>query len=238
MLIQFNYREATVLIRRWYSGCIGQLIVIYVTTFTLAYFYINFIILLRYKLFALFLNYNFLQLKTIIIISGDKGSGKSTFLLEVLSLLRNDGVVVKGFAAVHEFETDSYLINNVSTNEEALILRRVGGYEKRPYHFKIFEEGVEKGSDWIEDILEQSPSIAVIDEIGGYELDGKLWSNEFTRLVESDIPLIFTVSTKHLEQVIKKWNIDASIIFDSDDFGDPNKAFEKVKKWIQLTRKQ
>ena len=146
--------------------------------------------------------------------------------------------MVKGFAAVHEFETDSYLINNVSTNEEALILRRVGGYEKRPYHFKIFEEGVEKGSDWIEDILEQSPSIAVIDEIGGYELNGKLWSDSFTRLVDSDIPIIFTVSTKHLEQVIKKWNIDASIIFDSDDFGDPNKAFEKVKKWIQLTRKQ
>ena len=184
------------------------------------------------------MNYIFLLLKTIIVISGDKGSGKSTFLLEVLSLLRNDGVVVKGFAAIHEFETDSYLIKNVATNEEALILRRVGGYEKRPYHFHIFEEGVEKGSDWIEDILEKSPDIAVIDEIGGYELDGKLWSNGFTRLVESDIPIIFTVSTKHLEQVIKKWDIDASIIFNSDDFSDPIKAFEKVKEWIQHTKKQ
>lgn len=183
------------------------------------------------------MNYIYLLLKTIIIISGDKGSGKSTFLLEVLSLLRNDGVVVKGFVALHEFENDSYLIKNVATNEEALILQRVGRYEKRPYHFKIFEKGVEKGSGWIEDILKHSPNIAVIDEIGGYELDGKLWSNGFTRLVESDIPLIFTVSTKHLEQVIKKWNIDTTIIFDSDDFGDLNKAFEKVKEWIQLTRK-
>ncbi len=183
------------------------------------------------------MNYIFLQLKTIIIISGYKGSGKSTFLLDVLSLLKNEGVVVKGFVALHEFETDSYLIKNVVTNEEVLILQRVGGYEKRPFHFKIFDEGIEKGYGWIEDILEKSPNIAVIDEIGGYELDGKLWSNGFTKLVESDIPIIFTVSTKHLGQVIKKWDIDASIIFDSDDFGDPNKAFDKVKKWIQPTRK-
>ncbi|MBF6598200.1 MAG: DUF2478 domain-containing protein [Fermentimonas sp.] len=177
-------------------------------------------------------------MKTIIIISGDKGSGKSTFLLEVLSLLRNDGVVVKGFVAIHEFETDSYLIKNEATNEEALILQRVGGYEKRPYHFYIFEEGVEKGLSWIEEILEQPPNIAVIDEIGGYELQGNIWCNCFTRLVESDIPLIFTVNTKHLEQVIKKWNIEASIILDSDDFDDPNKAFEKIKEWILPTLQQ
>ena len=183
------------------------------------------------------MNYIFLLLKTIIIISGDKGSGKSTFLLDVLSLLKNEGVVVKGFVAIHEFENDSYLIKNVATNEEALILQRVGGYEKRPCHFKIFEKGVEKGSGWIEDILKHSPNIAVIDEIGGYELDGKLWSNGFTRLVESDIPLIFTVSTKHLEQVVKKWNIDSSIIFDSDDFGDPNKKKKKIKEWMHLTQK-
>ena len=55
--------------------------------------------------------------------------------------------------------------------------------------------------------------------------------------MESDIPIIFTVSTKHLEQVIKKWNLDASIIFDSDDFGDPNKAFEIVKECVLPTRK-
>lgn len=201
-------------------------------------FIIYYIIPLSYKIFALFLNHIFLLLKTIIIISGDKGSGKSTFLLEVLSLLRNDGVVVKGFVAIHEFETDSYLIKNEATNEEALILQRVGGYEKRPYHFHIFEEGVEKGLSWIEEILEQPPNIAVIDEIGGYELQGNIWCNCFTRLVESDIPLIFTVSTKHLEQVIKKWNIEASIILDSDDFDDPNKAFEKIKEWILPTLQQ
>lgn len=176
-------------------------------------------------------------MKPIFIISGDKGSGKSTFLTDVLSLLQSDGFVVNGFVALHDVEYDSYLIKNVATNEESLIMQRVGSYEKRPDHFRIFREGEEKGVIWIDEILEQSPDIAVIDEIGGYELQGRLWSESFSRLVESEIPLIFTVKTKHLDAVMKKWDIDSAIIFDSGDFGDSGKAVEKIKEWTGLTRK-
>lgn len=176
-------------------------------------------------------------MKPIFIISGDKGRGKSTFLIDILSLLQMDGFIVSGFVALHSFESDYYMIKNVANNEESLIMQRVADYKKRPDHFKIFPEGLEKGLTWIEELLDQSPNLAVIDEIGGYELRGMLWSSAFTRLVESDIPLIFTVKTKHLDEVLKKWNIDPSIIFNSDDFDNSKKAFEKVKKWMQLTLK-
>lgn len=192
---------------------------------------------MRCRLFNVFLNYISLLLNAIIIISGDKGSGKSTFLIEILSLLQTEGFAVKGFVALKNYECDSYTIKNVATHEEALLLQRVSGFEKFPDHFKIFPEGVEKGLDWIEEILEQSPGIAVIDEIGGYELQGMLWSNGFTRLVESGIPLIFTVKTKHLNKVVRKWNISGPIIFDAHDFGNPRTAFEKVKEWIESTPK-
>lgn len=171
-------------------------------------------------------------IKKVVIISGDKGSGKTTFLVDILSLLQMDGFVVDGFVAIHTIEPDSYLIKNAATREESLIMQRVASYKRRPDHFKIFQEGVEKGLLWIEEILEQSPDIAAIDEIGGYELQGKLWSDGFTRLVESDIPLIFTVKTKYIDEVVKKWNIDPSIIFGSDDFSNSNKAVEKVKELL------
>ena len=175
--------------------------------------------------------------KPTIIISGDKGSGKSTFLIDIVYLVQSEGFKVNGFVALHNIESDAYLIKNVATNEEALIMQRVAGYEKRPDHFKISPEGVEKGLTWIEEVLEQSPDIAVIDEIGGYELQGRLWSDGFTKLVESDISLIFTVKAKHLDEVVKKWNIDNAIIFDSVDFNDPKKVVEIVKEWTELTQK-
>ena len=153
-------------------------------------------------------------MKPVFIISGDKGSGKSTFLATVLSLLQMNGFVVHGFVALHHLESDTYRIKNVTTNEE-------------------FPEGVEKGLIWMEEMLEQSPDIAVIDEIGGYELQGRLWSDGFTRLIESDTPLIFTVKTKHLHQVIEKWHIDTAFIFEPADFGNPIKIFEKIKELVR-----
>lgn len=172
-------------------------------------------------------------MKPVFIISGDKGSGKSTFLATVLSLLQMNGFVVHGFVALHHLESDTYRIKNVTTHEEFPVMQRVAGFEKRPDHFSFFPEGVEKGLIWMEEMLEQSPDIAVIDEIGGYELQGKLWSNGFTELVDSEIPLIFTVKTKHLHQVIEKWHNDTAFIFEPADFGDPEKVFEKIKELIR-----
>lgn len=172
-------------------------------------------------------------MKPVFIISGDKGSGKSTFLTEILSLLQMNGFAVKGFVALHHVESDSYLIKNVTTSEEYPVMQRVADFEKRPDHFMFFPEGVERGLIWIEEILEQYPDIAVIDEIGGYELQGKLWSDGFARLVKSDIPLIFTLKTKHLHEVVKKWDLDPSIIFDTNDFVNPKKAFKKVQELLR-----
>lgn len=86
---------------------------------------------------------------SISIISGGKGSGKTTFLIDILSLLQMDGLDVGGFVAIHNVESDAYLIKNAATNEETFIMQRVAGFEKRPHHFKIFPKGVEKGLEWI-----------------------------------------------------------------------------------------
>ena len=153
--------------------------------------------------------------------------------MNILSLLQTDGFVVGGFVALHGLQSDTYFIRNVETNEESLLMERVAGFEKRPNHFKLFPEGVEVGSFWMKEILNQRPDIAVVDEVGGFELAGELWSNEFTSLVESSTHLIFTVKTKHLNEVVKKWNIDPALIFESVDFGNSQIAFEKIKKLIQ-----
>lgn len=173
--------------------------------------------------------FKLLTLKSIFIICGDKGSGKSTFLKDILSHLRTDGFVFNGFVALHHLESDSYVIKNLITNEESLIMQRSAGFEKRPNHFKIFPDGVENGNIWIDGIIKQSPNIAVIDEIGGFELQGKLWHDGLTRILESDISLIFTVKTKHLDEVIKKWKIHNAVVFNTADSVDSKMAYEKVK---------
>lgn len=172
-------------------------------------------------------------MKPIFIISGKKKSGKTTFLIKILSLLQMNGFLVGGFVALHDVASDCYQIRDIKTNEVSPLMQRVATYERRPYHFKFFPEGVEMGNDCIKELLAHPPNIAIVDEIGGYELRGKLWSNNFTQLVESSVPLIFTVKEKLLDKVVEKWEIETSHVFVSTDFNDPDKAFKLIKSFLR-----
>ena len=174
-------------------------------------------------------------MKTIIAISTKEGDEKATFLIEILSLLQMDDFVVKGFVVLQNFGTDSYIIKNVETNEQSVILEKED--ESIPRSYKISPEGESQALNWIEDALEHPPHITIIDEMDGYESQSKLWSDGFAKLLETDTPLIFTVKDKHLHEVTEKWNISPKIILDSDDFDDPHGAIEKVMEWIKPTQK-
>ena len=171
-------------------------------------------------------------MKPIFIVSGKKESGKTTFLIKILSLLQMNGFVVRGFVALHEDELDCYQIKDVKTNEMSPLMQRIANFEKRPHHFKFFSEGVEMGNGCIKELLVHPPDIAIVDEIGGFELRGKLWNNSFTQIVESSVPLIFTVKEKLLDKVVEKWNIEPFYVFSSADFNDPDSAFQRIKSFL------
>ena len=143
-----------------------------------------------------------------------------------------NGFVVGGFVALHEIESDCYQIKDIKTNEKTPLMQRVATFDQRPNHFKLFPEGVELGNNCIKELLAHPPDIAFMDEIGGYELRGKLWSNSFTQLVESSVPLVFSVKERLLDKVVSKWNIEPTLTFTPADFCDSDKAFERIKRFL------
>ena len=171
-------------------------------------------------------------MKPIFIISGEKGSGKTNFLIDVLHLLKMNDFVVSGFVVLHELHSDCYQIKNIKTNEETPLMQRIATFDHRPNHFKFFTKGVEVGNNCIKELLVQPPDIAVVDEIGGYELAGELWSSSFTQLIDSSIPLLFTTKAKLLESVLKKWRIEPTLILNSADFDNPQEAFVRIKRFL------
>lgn len=172
-------------------------------------------------------------LKPIFIVSGEKESGKTTFIINVLSLLQQKGFVVGGFVALHNIELDAYQIKDVKTHEELPLMQRVASYEQRPHHFKFFKEGIEKGNRCMNKLLVYPPDIAIVDEIGGYELRGELWSSCFTQLVESSTPLIFSVKDRLLNKVLAKWELEPSYIFESTDFKEPSRASRLIERLLK-----
>lgn len=168
----------------------------------------------------------------IFIISGHKSSGKTTFLLNVMTLLKSEGYTVGGFVALHNFDADNYLIKEINTNKQILLMQRIAHFEQRPHHFELFRKGVDFGNNCIKDLLIDPPNIAALDEIGRYELFGELWSSGFTKLIESHIPLIFTTKEKYIEEVVKRWKIDPTLVFYPSDFDKPQEVTERIKRFL------
>lgn len=172
-------------------------------------------------------------MKSIFIVSGGKESGKTSFLIDIISLLQKSGFVAGGFVALHDIESDCYQIKDLRTNEASPLMQRVASFEKRLLHFKFFPEGIEMGNNCIKELLIHPSDIAIVDEIGGYELRGELWSNSFTQLVESSIPLVFSVKDRLLHKVVSKWDIEPTYVFSSANFSEPDKAFERIKRSLR-----
>lgn len=147
-------------------------------------------------------------------------------------MLRSNNFSTAGFISLHDYQTDSYEIKDLSSNEQYPLMKRIASFEKRPYHFKFSQDGVEIGNRCMKKILMNPPNIAVLDEIGRFELSGKLWSDNFTQLVNSSIPLIFTTKSKLLNEVLEKWNIYPTIIFSSIDFANHQKAFKQIIQYL------
>lgn len=147
-------------------------------------------------------------------------------------MLQTNGFVVGGFVALHEMESDCYQINDITTNEQIPLMQRVETFEKRPHHFEFYPQGVEMGNKCIQNLLMHPHNIAIVDEIGGYELRGELWANSFTQLLESSGPLIFTVKERLLDKVMAKWSINPNLVFRPADFSNPNEAFERIKSFL------
>ena len=172
-------------------------------------------------------------MKPIFIIAGEKGSGKTTFLLHLLTMLQKEEFKIGGFVALHNFEDDSYFIRNVSTNEELLLMKREAPLEQESCSFELFPEGVTVGNSWINGLLLDPADVVVIDEIGRFELMGELWSKGFTQLVKFPTPLIFTTKTKHVGEILKKWNITPALVYDPSDFEHPEKAFDQMMRFLR-----
>ena len=171
----------------------------------------------------------------IFIIAGDKQSGKTSFLRQLMRMLDNSGLTMAGFVSLHQPADDSYTLQNIQTHEEVRLMQRLAGFNERSHHFELFPEGIKTGRHWIQQILDQPPNIALIDEIGSYELSGELWAEGFTRLVNAPFPLILTTKSKHVEAIIERWSIEPASIFYRNDFAYPEKAVDKIKKLLQTS---
>jgi len=148
----------------------------------------------------------------IILVTGNVQGGKTTFLSELVPLLRKRGLKVAGFLCPGSFDSEGrsgFTLKNIGTGEEVLMasIRITPGWIKyRRFWFN--PEAMKRGKEWVMDGLQQDPDIVVIDEVGPMELEGSGWSETMETLSNSQVPLqLWSVRERVHVEVIQKWNI-------------------------------
>ncbi len=152
----------------------------------------------------------------VFIISGEQGEGKTTRLQEVIKLLRPAFPDIFGFYAIGEWENgyrNRFRLVDIRTGNVHLLCYREGQANLSKIPFVFIEDTLRKGMQIISDGMAQNGRLAVIDEIGRFELKGKVWYQSLKKLLGNGFPVIITVRKNQLEAVIEKFGLKGARIF-------------------------
>jgi len=153
----------------------------------------------------------------VIIITGEKGEGKTTKLLNIVRLLQNEGVQVIGFVAIGKWikgVRHDYKLSDINS-QESIILCTVLPVKNYKKHGKFYfnQAAINFGTK----LLKTNSSknlVVVIDEIGPFELENKVWHPSLKDHLETtQNTVLISVRKKLVNNIIDKYNLKKVIVF-------------------------
>ena len=153
---------------------------------------------------------------SVFIITGSQGAGKTTKVMEVVRYLKKELPDVFGFYAIGEWQNgrrSRFRIVDIQTRTDYTLCNRQQSVDAAGGRF-IFTSGtVKQGKEIIASGMRRKGTLAVIDEIGRFELEEKVWYSAFHNLIKKNFPVLITVRENQLEVIIAKFNLDRPLIF-------------------------
>jgi len=157
--------------------------------------------------------------RNVFILTGEQGEGKTTRLKELIVKLRSSGLPLYGFYANGYWENGQrsrFDLVDVQTGKQKLLCanQSAPGFWKQG-RFYLDPETIRWGTTLLEGDKE---GLAIMDEVGRFELDGKVWASSLIQLVQNDKPVLMVVRQVFVREVIDKFGIvNSQTIFPDDD---------------------
>jgi len=148
----------------------------------------------------------------VFIISGSSGEGKTNLLKKIVSTLEKQNIKVRGIYAEGQWEGNS---------RSGHTLVEIGGKQRvnlcsttysrnwiKEERFYFNPDAINTGISILENILAENPQLIVVDEIGPFELRGKIWADVFRKLLKSaSCPILITTKQKLIIPVTEVFSI-------------------------------
>lgn len=166
----------------------------------------------------------------IFIITGDQGSGKTTFLQEMIFNLANSNIKTGGILAEgfwKNYERNHFELIDLKSKNSILFCQREpkDGWEKLR-HFYINPAGQRFGEAALDHEYLKDSDIVVIDEIGPFELKGKGWSRSIQSILKNlpDMTMVWVVRKSLLDEVASHFKFQPLQVYHVEEVCAENAA--------------
>ncbi len=159
----------------------------------------------------------------VFIISGAQGQGKTNKLIATVHLLQSRLPGIFGFYAPGEWENglrQAFRIVDIRSGRQQLLCNREGRTDSFNGSFVFYPAALQQGKQILHTGIQHHGTLAVIDEIGRYELKGKVWHDSLVLLLQKNVPLLITVRDNLAEQIISHFQIVRPVIFSANEPAD------------------
>jgi nucleoside-triphosphatase THEP1 len=155
----------------------------------------------------------------VIIITGEIGEGKTTFVSKVVEALEGKGYTSGGFLAIGVHS------NGKRTGFDLLELqfsRRIELCRDTPFengvqfgHYYFSPGGLAEGNAVLKGAYHSGRHFVVIDEVGPMEMNNQGWGETIRQLCRSGgLPQLWIVRKSLVEKAARKWNVGNVYVFD------------------------
>ncbi len=156
----------------------------------------------------------------VFIISGEQGEGKTTFLADVLEILRREDICIRGIIApgyISDGLRSGFSLTDLGrgiSEELSSTIPSPGSIYFGRYYFR--PEGIAFGKRAIlTPHDEQKTDLLVIDEVGRFDVQGSLWGPCIDQLeVAMFPPMIWTVRRDFVSLVTSRWPLFPPVIIE------------------------
>ncbi len=166
----------------------------------------------------------------IIIISGKQREGKTTFLKEVIALLKKenisfDGIIAEGIDK--DGERIGFDLIRLKTGKSYPLSTTIPTFNYTQYGPFFFNDNIFQEVN--SSLKNTTADLVIIDEIGPLEIQDKGWAPAIEQLLNNNTTMIWVVRKPLLERVTNHWKISQAQVFDIGKY-TPENLVNAIKK--------
>ncbi len=158
-----------------------------------------------------------IKYRTLFVVEGERGAGKTSFMMELAQKLNDYGIIVGGIFTVKDKKADGsldYLVTNITKDQKVLLCtsRPVENYYYKTKNFYFLKQGVKFGNLLIRENFHSL--VIMIDEVGILELNNLGWDKTLETMFNLNKNMVWSVRKRYVKQLLGKYYVNEAIIFD------------------------